>query len=117
MKIDFNSKSLDDLLNVMGARLIEAKESSDFLSPLEIEELQSQEGKQINIDDVAPDDDGLIRYFDEIVMIHIRDTQKSIFTVERPLYLHAGDIIKCTAGTASKLVVTTSCEEFFDPNR
>ena len=82
MKIDFNIKSLDDLLNVMGARLIEAKESSDFLSPLEIEELQSQEGKQINIDDVAPDDDGLIRYFDEIVMIHIRDTQKSIFTVE-----------------------------------
>jgi hypothetical protein len=42
---------------------------------------------------------------------------ESIFTVDRPLYLHAGDIIKCTAGTASKLVVTTSCEEFFDPAR
>ena len=42
---------------------------------------------------------------------------ESIFTVDRPLYLHAGDIIKCTAGTASKLVVTTSCEEFYDPNR
>ena len=42
---------------------------------------------------------------------------ESIFTVERPLYLHAGDIIKCTAGTASKLVVTTACEEFYDPNR
>jgi len=42
---------------------------------------------------------------------------ESIFTVDRPLFLHAGDIIKCTAGTASKLVVTTACEEFFDPNR
>ena len=42
---------------------------------------------------------------------------ESIFTTERPLYLHAGDIIKCTAGTASKLVVTTACEEFFDPTR
>ncbi len=82
MKIDFNIKSLDDLLNVMGARLIEAKESSDYLSPLDLEEIKSQEGKQINIDDIAPDDDGLIRYFDEIVMINIRDTQKSIYTVE-----------------------------------
>tara|TARA_X000001388_G_scaffold32377_1_gene22918 strand:- start:2961 stop:3320 length:360 start_codon:yes stop_codon:yes gene_type:complete len=42
---------------------------------------------------------------------------ESIFTVDRPLYLHAGDIIKCTAGTADKLVVTTACEEFFDPAR
>ena len=41
---------------------------------------------------------------------------ESIFTVDKPLYLHAGDIIKCTAGTANKLVVTTACEEFFDPN-
>ncbi len=42
---------------------------------------------------------------------------ESIFTVDRPLYLHAGDIIKCTAGTVDKLVVTASSEEFFDPNR
>ena len=42
---------------------------------------------------------------------------ESIFTVDKPLYLHAGDIIKCTADTASKLVVTTACEEFFDPAR
>ena len=26
---------------------------------------------------------------------------ESVFTVDRPLYLQAGDIIKCTAGTAS----------------
>jgi len=44
-------------------------------------------------------------------------SHESIFTVDRPLYLHAGDIIKCTAGTADKLVVTASSEEFFDPNR
>ena len=42
---------------------------------------------------------------------------ESIFTVDRPLYLHAGDSIKCTADTASKLVGTTACEEFYDPNR
>ena len=42
---------------------------------------------------------------------------ESIFTRNNQLFLHAGDIIKCTAGTASKLVVTTSCEEFFDPAR
>ena len=42
---------------------------------------------------------------------------ESIFTVDRPLYLHAGDIIKCTAGTADKLVVTTSAEEFYDSAR
>jgi len=42
---------------------------------------------------------------------------ESIFTVDRPLYLHAGDIIKCTADTASKLVITVACEEFYDPNR
>tara|TARA_R100000697_G_scaffold101602_1_gene114120 strand:+ start:215 stop:574 length:360 start_codon:yes stop_codon:yes gene_type:complete len=45
------------------------------------------------------------------------NSHESIFTMDKPLYLHAGDIIKCTAGTSSKLVVVTSCEEFFDPNR
>ena len=41
---------------------------------------------------------------------------ESVFTVDRPLYLQSGDIIKCTADTANKLVITTACEEFFDPN-
>tara|TARA_R100001460_G_scaffold16890_1_gene36740 strand:+ start:405 stop:770 length:366 start_codon:yes stop_codon:yes gene_type:complete len=45
------------------------------------------------------------------------NSYESIFTLDKPLYLHAGDIIKCTAGTADKLVVTTSCEEFFDAAR
>ena len=82
MKIEFNSKSFDNLLKKMGAQLIEAKENSDYLTPLELEEIRSSEGKQINIEDISEDDDGLIRYFDEIVMIHIRDTQKSVYTVE-----------------------------------
>ena len=75
MKIEFNSKSFDSLLKKMGAQLIEAKENSDYLNPLELEEIRSSEGKQINIEDISGDDDGLIRYFDEIVMIHIRDTR------------------------------------------
>ena len=82
MKINININSLDDLLKKMGAKLIESKQDSDYLTPLELEELKSQEGKQINIEEIAPDDDGLIRYFDEIVMINIRDTQDSIDTVE-----------------------------------
>ena len=45
------------------------------------------------------------------------NSYESIFTVDKPLHLHAGDIIKCTAGTADKLVVVTSCEEFFDAAR
>ena len=31
---------------------------------------------------------------------------ESIFSVDRPLYLHAGDIIKCTAGICLSLKVT-----------
>ena len=45
------------------------------------------------------------------------NSHESIYTTTKPIYLHAGDIIKCTAGTASKLVILTACEEFFDPAR
>ena len=42
---------------------------------------------------------------------------ESVFTVDKPLFLHAGDKIIVAAGTANKLVVTVSTEEHFDPNR
>ena len=42
---------------------------------------------------------------------------ESIFTVDKPLYLHAGDKLIVAAGTANTLVVTMSAEEFYDPNR
>ena len=42
---------------------------------------------------------------------------ESIFTIDKPMYLHAGDKLIVAAGSANKLVVTVSCEEFFDPNR
>lgn len=42
---------------------------------------------------------------------------ESVFTVDKPLFLHAGDKLIVAAGTANKLVVTTSAEEHFDPNR
>ena len=42
---------------------------------------------------------------------------ESVFTVDKPIYLHAGDKLIVAAGTANQLVVTVSVEEFFDPNR
>ena len=40
-----------------------------------------------------------------------------IFTVEKPLYIHAGDKIIVAAGTANELTVVVAAEEFYDPNR
>lgn len=42
---------------------------------------------------------------------------ESVFTVDKPIFLHAGDKLIVAAGTANALVVTTSAEEHFDPNR
>jgi hypothetical protein len=42
---------------------------------------------------------------------------ESVFTVDKPFYLHAGDKLIVAAGTANVLVATVSAEEFFDPNR
>ena len=40
-----------------------------------------------------------------------------IFTVDKPLYIHAGDKIIVAAGTANELTVVVAAEEFYDPNR
>jgi hypothetical protein len=40
----------------------------------------------------------------------------NIFTVDKPLYIHAGDKIIIAAGTANELTVIVAAEEFFDPN-
>lgn len=42
---------------------------------------------------------------------------ESVFTVDKPLYLHAGDKLIVAAGTANTLVVTVSAEEFYEPHR
>jgi hypothetical protein len=44
-------------------------------------------------------------------------TLDSVFTVDKPLYLHAGDKVIVAATTANTLTVTISTEEFYDPNR
>jgi hypothetical protein len=44
-------------------------------------------------------------------------TFDSVFTVDKPLYLHAGDKVIVAATTANTLIVTVSVEEFYDPNR
>ena len=40
---------------------------------------------------------------------------ESVFTVDKPLYLHAEDKIIVAAGTADTLTVVVAAEEFFDP--
>lgn len=42
---------------------------------------------------------------------------ESVFTVDRPLFLHAEDKIIVTAGTADTLTVVVAAEEFFDAAR
>ena len=42
---------------------------------------------------------------------------ESIFTVDKPLYCHAGDKIIVAAGTANTLTVVAAAEEFYEPNR
>lgn len=42
---------------------------------------------------------------------------ESIFTVDKPLYLHAEDKLILAAGTANTLTVVIAAEEFYDPNR
>ena len=40
---------------------------------------------------------------------------ESIFTLDKPLYLHAEDKIIVAAGTINTLTVVVAAEEFFDP--
>ena len=40
-----------------------------------------------------------------------------IFTVDKPLYIHAGDKIIVAAGTANELTVVVAAEEFFEGAR
>ena len=42
---------------------------------------------------------------------------ESVFTVDKPLYLHAEDKLIVAAGTANTLTVVIAAEEFYDPNR
>lgn len=42
---------------------------------------------------------------------------ESIFTLDKPLYIHAKDKIIVQAATANTLTVTVVVEEFFDPAR
>ena len=40
---------------------------------------------------------------------------ESVFTVDKPLYIHSEDKIIVAAGTANTLTVIIAAEEFFDP--
>lgn len=42
---------------------------------------------------------------------------ESVFTVDKPLYCHAGDKIIVSAGTANTLTVVVAAEEFYEPHR
>jgi hypothetical protein len=42
---------------------------------------------------------------------------ESVFTIDKPLYIHQGDKLIVTAGTVDTLTVVVAAEEFFDPTR
>ena len=42
---------------------------------------------------------------------------ESVFTVDKPLYIHEGDKIIVAAADANTLTVVVAAEEFYDPNR
>lgn len=42
---------------------------------------------------------------------------ESIFTVDKPLYIHEGDKLIVAAETADTLTVVVAAEEFYEPNR
>jgi hypothetical protein len=42
---------------------------------------------------------------------------ESVFTVDKPLYLHAGDKIIVAATDANTLTVVVAAEEFYEPHR
>lgn len=44
-------------------------------------------------------------------------SMESVFTVDKPFFLHAGDKLIVAATNANRLVATVSAEEHFDPNR
>ena len=42
---------------------------------------------------------------------------ESVFTVDKPLYIHEGDKIIVAADTANTLTVVVAAEEFYEPHR
>ena len=45
------------------------------------------------------------------------NSHEKLLAADAPMFLHAGDILKATAGTANVFEMTISAEEFYDPNR
>lgn len=42
---------------------------------------------------------------------------ESVFTIDKPLYIHQGDKLIVSADTVDTLTVVVAAEEFFDPTR
>lgn len=42
---------------------------------------------------------------------------ESLFTLDKPLFCHAGDKIIVAAGTVNTLIVVVAAEEFYEPHR
>jgi|TARA_E500000318_G_scaffold1440_1_gene1901 hypothetical protein len=42
---------------------------------------------------------------------------ESVFTVDKPLYIHEGDKLIVAAGTANTITVVVAAEEFYEPHR
>jgi hypothetical protein len=45
------------------------------------------------------------------------NSHEKLLAGDSPFFVHAGDILKATAGTANVFEMTVSVEEYYDPNR
>ena len=82
MKLEVKFDGFEALIWNMGAKYKKWKSSVAEITPFEKLELFSKAGKEVNIDQVVTDDDGLIRYKGEIVLLYIRDIQTDQYTAK-----------------------------------
>ena len=82
MKLDIQFRQLVHLVNQMGAPLVVWRAGSTKISELELNQLRTKRGLELSdINEVVPNDNGLLTYKGEAVILYIRDVQIDKYTV------------------------------------
>jgi hypothetical protein len=77
MKLNLEFKNLDSLLKKMNASIVQWQ-SSDSLSTLELQQLESIEGLEKGLEDIKMDENGLMSLGGEPVILFIKETWNTI---------------------------------------